>query len=293
MENPGGNCYLKYAIDTINTGNGGFDCARMVGYTPPNPTTVSLGEPGHSSQSSSPPGTNSPAGPQSSPGATTATAGQQTSPGGGGGAGAQSSPTAAGPTSTISASQSGFPCPSYDGIAYIDVNGEAYQIECGADYSYNDLIIPHTETFQECILQCDNYKPNSTIAGGAPCVGLSWGQGNPGGNCFLKYQITTTDYTKTRIDSAYKATYQKPGASIVASSSTSTPAGQSSTTSPSATGTNTGPGTGSSGSGTGSSTAPRTDGRCGQAFSGATCDPNGAYGGCCSSAGYCGTTPDQ
>ena len=296
--NPGGNCYLKYAIDTINTGNGGFDCARMVGYTPPNPTTTSLGEPGHSSQSSSPQGTNSPAGPQSSP-----TAAGPTS-GGGGGVGPQSSPTAAGPTSSVSASQSGFPCPSYDGIAYIDVNGEAYQIECGADYSYNDLITPHTETFQECILQCDNYKPNSTIAGGAPCVGLSWGQGNPGGNCFLKYQITTTDYTRTRIDSAYKASYQKPGASIVASSSTSTGVGQSPTTSPSAQGngnpttssspaTNTPAGGSGAGSGSGTTTAPRSDGRCGQAFSGATCDANGPYGGCCSSAGYCGTTTDQ
>ncbi|KAI9724921.1 MAG: hypothetical protein M1812_000197 [Candelaria pacifica] len=38
-------------------------------------------------------------------------------------------------------------------------------------------------------------------------------------------------------------------------------------------------------------TAPRADGRCGTAFGGATCDPAGAYGGCCSSGGYCGTTP--
>ena len=42
-----------------------------------------------------------------------------------------------------------------------------------------------------------------------------------------------------------------------------------------------------------SSTAPRSDGRCGKDFGGATCDPKGAYGGCCSSYGYCGSTPDQ
>ncbi|KAF2476531.1 DUF1929-domain-containing protein [Lindgomyces ingoldianus] len=39
-----------------------------------------------------------------------------------------------------------------------------------------------------------------------------------------------------------------------------------------------------------SGTAPRSDGRCGKDFAGATCDPNGAYGGCCSSYGYCGST---
>jgi hypothetical protein len=34
----------------------------------------------------------------------------------------------------------------------------------------------------------------------------------------------------------------------------------------------------------------RDDGRCGKDFDGATCDPNGAYGGCCSEYGYCGST---
>ncbi|KAH0373081.1 DUF1929-domain-containing protein, partial [Aureobasidium melanogenum] len=39
-----------------------------------------------------------------------------------------------------------------------------------------------------------------------------------------------------------------------------------------------------------SGTAPRDDGRCGPNFNNALCDPNGAYGGCCSSYGYCGNT---
>ncbi|KAF2502931.1 putative galactose oxidase [Lophium mytilinum] len=34
-------------------------------------------------------------------------------------------------------------------------------------------------------------------------------------------------------------------------------------------------------------------GQCGKDFGGATCDPNGEYGGCCSQYGYCGTTPDH
>ncbi|KAL8863660.1 MAG: hypothetical protein Q9178_000343 [Gyalolechia marmorata] len=42
---------------------------------------------------------------------------------------------------------------------------------------------------------------------------------------------------------------------------------------------------------TSSGTAPRPDGRCGLAeFNRATCDPNGPFGGCCSSYGYCGKT---
>ncbi|EMC97752.1 carbohydrate-binding module family 18 protein [Baudoinia panamericana UAMH 10762] len=40
-------------------------------------------------------------------------------------------------------------------------------------------------------------------------------------------------------------------------------------------------------------TPPRSDGRCGSAFDGATCDPNAAYGGCCSEAGWCGTTSEH
>lgn len=33
-------------------------------------------------------------------------------------------------------------------------------------------------------------------------------------------------------------------------------------------------------------TTPRSDGRCGSSFGGATCDPNGPYGACCSQYGY-------
>ncbi|CAL3967877.1 unnamed protein product [Diplocarpon coronariae] len=39
-----------------------------------------------------------------------------------------------------------------------------------------------------------------------------------------------------------------------------------------------------------SNTAPRGDGQCGAKYGGATCDSMGAYGGCCSQYGFCGTT---
>ena len=38
-------------------------------------------------------------------------------------------------------------------------------------------------------------------------------------------------------------------------------------------------------------TEPRPDGRCGSTYGGATCDPKGSFGGCCSKYGYCGNTP--
>ncbi|KAG9247386.1 carbohydrate-binding module family 18 protein [Calycina marina] len=38
---------------------------------------------------------------------------------------------------------------------------------------------------------------------------------------------------------------------------------------------------------------PRSDGKCGRDFSGATCDSKGAFGGCCSSHGWCGTTANH
>ncbi|KAF2136877.1 carbohydrate-binding module family 18 [Aplosporella prunicola CBS 121167] len=41
---------------------------------------------------------------------------------------------------------------------------------------------------------------------------------------------------------------------------------------------------------TSAAAAPRTDGRCGKDFAGATCDSNGEYGGCCSEFGFCGKT---
>lgn len=40
-------------------------------------------------------------------------------------------------------------------------------------------------------------------------------------------------------------------------------------------------------------TAPRPDGRCGSTVAGATCDPNGPFGGCCSAYGYCGKAADH
>lgn len=42
-----------------------------------------------------------------------------------------------------------------------------------------------------------------------------------------------------------------------------------------------------------SDTTPRSDGRCGSDFGGATCQAGGQYGGCCSKYGYCGNMTDH
>ena len=215
--NVGGNCYLKYEITTFNTGDGGFDCARMIGYNPPSPTTTSLGLPGTSVKASSngnQQGQSTPAGGNTTPGPVDP--GTQTS----------SAPNY-GPTSSVNPSTAPFPCPAYDQIGYVDTNGETYHIECGASYPGKDLTTPHKDTFQDCILACDSYVPSPSVAGGAPCIGVSWGNGNKGGNCYLKYNITSTSYTDKNIDSCYKITYNKPGGSsvpVISPNPTPTPA---------------------------------------------------------------------
>ncbi|KAI4249755.1 MAG: hypothetical protein L6R40_000544 [Gallowayella cf. fulva] len=82
------------------------------------------------------------------------------------------------------------PCPSSNGQRWPDPLGYVYDIDCGCDYQYNDLISPHYDTFQDCILACDRYVSDPNIARGALCVGVSWaGPNNRGGNCFLKYSL--------------------------------------------------------------------------------------------------------
>ncbi|KAL8735351.1 MAG: hypothetical protein Q9166_000896 [cf. Caloplaca sp. 2 TL-2023] len=82
------------------------------------------------------------------------------------------------------------PCPSSNGQQFIDQLGTVYDISCGCDFQYGDLSgAPHYDYFQDCILACDRYVPDPNVARGAPCIGVSWGFGNPGGNCYLKYTI--------------------------------------------------------------------------------------------------------
>ena len=206
--NVGGNCYLKSAITTVNVGNGGFDSARMLSYIPKAyPQIVSLDAPTNGG-----PATSGPANPVTQLGgqASTPVVGP-TTPVVNPGPVATDPTTPVGPVGPIDTAAITFPCPAYDMSAYIDPNGEAYQIECSANYPGKDLTAVHIETFKECILACDAYVPSPNVGGGLPCIGVSWGEGNPGGNCYLKSAITagSTVYG-TGFDSAYKVRYVFP-----------------------------------------------------------------------------------
>lgn len=95
-------------------------------------------------------------------------------------------PTSAGSVNPTAATQ---PCPSSNGQPFIDQQGTVFDIACQVQYPGYDLTTPHYDTFQDCILACDNYVPDPAVANGQDCVAVSWGYGNVGGNCYLKYFI--------------------------------------------------------------------------------------------------------
>ena len=252
--NVGGNCYLKYAIVDVNTNDGGIICFRQVSYTPTAPpnylpsttdtyaktnTQASTFTPptynGGGTTSSSPP--NNGGGSPSSP--TLNNGGESTSsPSANNGGGSSSSPppyngggqttpittSTRRPFSVTTSSTSSIPynptlapspCPTGDGQPYICNSGSVFDIHCGQTYPGNDLPAVHADTFSQCIEACANYIPSANTAGGASCVAASWGAGNVGGNCYLKYKVTTVIYD-TGFDSCNFHGYQLP----VSSSST-------------------------------------------------------------------------
>ena len=80
-------------------------------------------------------------------------------------------------------------CPQDNNTIYT-TGSSTYEIFCGFDFPGNDLPAVHTETLALCLSACSTYAPNQNVADGAPCVAASWGEGNVGGNCYLKYNIT-------------------------------------------------------------------------------------------------------
>ena len=126
-----------------------------------------------------------------------------------------------------------YPCPNLDGSSYADTTGSKYNIQCSTDYPGNDLPAVHTDTFEQCLKACDTYVPGSSAEAHdyAPCVGVSWGAGNPSANCYLKYQITTVKKNDVGISSGYLANDTLPNSSVTS------PLSSPSTTSAPATGT--------------------------------------------------------
>ena len=80
-------------------------------------------------------------------------------------------------------------CPKDNNTLYA-TGGQTYQVSCGFDFSYNDLPTVHADTLGACLGACSAYVPNPNVAGGAKCLAASWGPGNPGANCYLKFNVT-------------------------------------------------------------------------------------------------------
>ena len=120
-----------------------------------------------------------------------------------------------------------YPCPDLNGSPYTDIMGSDYHIQCSTDYSGNDLPAVHTDTFEECLKACDTYVPGSSaeVHNYTPCIGVSWGAGNSGGNCYLKYQITTINPNDVGFSSGYYANKTLSGSAVTS------PGGSPSTTS--------------------------------------------------------------
>lgn len=130
-----------------------------------------------------------------------------------------SSPTSATTSSTtgvtsVAVGTPAYPCPDLDGTLYTDVTGSSYKIQCSTDYPGNDLPAVHADTFEGCLRNCDTYVPEPSASSETPCIGVSWGAGNPGGNCYLKYQITTIDTNDGGLSSGYYVNYTLPKSAV-------------------------------------------------------------------------------
>lgn len=111
-------------------------------------------------------------------------------------------------------STAAYPCPDLDGTSYTDATGNNYKIQCSTNYPGNDLPAVHADTFEECLRVCDAYVPEPSAASEASCIGVSWGAGNPGGNCYPKYQITTINTNDGGLSSGYHVNYTLPKSAV-------------------------------------------------------------------------------
>ncbi|MCJ1257133.1 hypothetical protein MMC24_004958 [Lignoscripta atroalba] len=213
--NPNGaNCYLKYAIQTVEYGNANCDSAKLVSYNVPPGISVSV----LSSTATSSIG----------PSATTISSYLATSTG-----------TISTTSSAVSGSTSlsASPCPQANGTVYAaDITGTQYNILCEADYQYYDLTSVSTASFSACIQACDYYTPDPAVFGGDSCIAVTWVGENPNGNnCYLKYTIANLVYGRSRYCSAKRVDYTPSGPVVISVVSDPTISSTSFTTSSSTT----------------------------------------------------------
>ncbi|KAL8967828.1 MAG: hypothetical protein Q9197_005215 [Variospora fuerteventurae] len=193
----GGECYLKYNVTELRPAPGQDSCYQ-IGSTVRPPSSSPAGPAAPTTTPPSPP-------PSSSINNVPSTR-------------TTASTSAGTPPSFSVAAQ---PCPGSDGQPFVNEQGTVFDITCSCTYPGNDLLTPHCDTFQQCILACDNYVPDPAIAGGRGCVAASWGYGNPGGNCYLKFEIGQIVYGDPNAASCKLRDYVIPGSVSSSSSSIS------------------------------------------------------------------------
>ncbi|KAL8900834.1 MAG: hypothetical protein Q9207_005497 [Kuettlingeria erythrocarpa] len=159
-------CYLKYNIIETRFAVGSDSAYRLDSNVQPQPPSASSGLPSNPATTSLPLGQSSSLVNVPSP-----------------------RPSASTSAANLNPTAAAQPCPLSDGQPFVDQQGTVFDIQCQVQYPGFDLSTPHFDTFQECILACDNYVPDPAVAGGAGCVALTWGFGNVGGNCYLKYNV--------------------------------------------------------------------------------------------------------
>lgn len=123
---------------------------------------------------------------------------------------------------SVAVSAPAFACPGLDGTSSTDATSSSYNIQCSTNYPGNDLPAVHADTFEDCLRACDTYVPELSAANNGSCIGVSWEAGNPGGNCFLKYQTTTLITNDDGLSSGYYINYTLPKSAVtIQGSSTS------------------------------------------------------------------------
>ena len=208
--------------------------------------------------------------------------------------------------SSPAAVPTGFACGDY----YADPDGAEYQIYCSTDFPGSDLIAIQADSAQNCLFACSEYISDPTIQNGDSCVAASYNPGNPGGNCYLKYDVTDINPYDGDIISGRLVSYQPRNALTTVSASSAPGASHASAASTlisemlsgtALSGTTTSS-SGDLSSSSDATTSPTdsstplpgqvtTDGSCGAQNGNAICG-DWSTGGCCSTHGYCGDTAD-
>ena len=106
-------------------------------------------------------------------------------------------------------------CPAANGTLITRGDGHQYALYCGSSFEGLDIPAVHTNSFDECLQACDEYPPSQSVEGGAACVGATFGSGNRGGNCYLKYGIGNISTSDSNLQSGRQLPYQSPANSPV------------------------------------------------------------------------------